>query len=320
MNKIALLTQFSIEAIRDAVQKLDDFDNFILNGLNAYQLNEIEMIDPVLFSEIAKKIKTGRWFPLTGLWYPVNRNISQEELTRSEIYASKYFSEKFSIRSRTFFSEGIINNMLPQTAYNAGFDLCVIDGLEKEIWLDSCEETRVYACPMPEYTDLCDIDDDFIKQNEFSSVEDYLLEKFSFPMDIDTVVLPCEHYLLTDTEKALLDFEFASTANGKDVCEETEILWKRYFEGKKITVPTERPAVSGFINILNKNISIDSFRPATDRSGEYILRIRETDGTDGQVYVVCNKLDFGFKCEMTPFKTSTFLIDREGFVTESLLT
>ena len=79
MKKIAVLNEFSIEAIRDALSKLDSFDNLVVNGLNAFQLNEIEKIDPELFAEISEKIKAEKWFPLITnfrtaiLWksYPV---------------------------------------------------------------------------------------------------------------------------------------------------------------------------------------------------------------------------------------------------------
>ena len=41
MSKIAVLNEFSIEAIKDAIQKLDAFDNLKVNGLYAGQLNEL---------------------------------------------------------------------------------------------------------------------------------------------------------------------------------------------------------------------------------------------------------------------------------------
>ena len=42
MSKIAYINEFSIEAVRDALQKLDDFKKLIVNGLTAFELNELE--------------------------------------------------------------------------------------------------------------------------------------------------------------------------------------------------------------------------------------------------------------------------------------
>ena len=53
MSKIAVLNEFSIEAVRDALQKLDDFRKLVVNGLTAFELNELEKIDPVLFEAVA---------------------------------------------------------------------------------------------------------------------------------------------------------------------------------------------------------------------------------------------------------------------------
>lgn len=320
MNKIVLLTQFSIESIRDALYKLNRYENLKINGLTAYQLNQIESVDPVLFSEIAEKIKCGRWYPFTGLWCNFKKHMSQEELTRSEIYSSFYFSTKFGYKSRTFFADTVSNNMLPQTAYNAGYDICVINDSECERWLDSCEETRVYACPMPEYDDISDIDENYLTDNCILSVEEFILEKFSLPMNIITQVLPKESNIINETEKALSEYEIFSTLNNKDTNSETEELWKKYFEGNAITLPAYSINEDAHINILNDNISIDSFKFTSDGSKEYVIRLRENLGKDGQIYVVCDKLDFGFKCEMTPFKTSTFRIDKDGFVTETFIT
>lgn len=63
MSKIAILNEFSIEAVKDALQKLESFPNLKVNGLNAYQLTELSAIDPELFAKISNMIKADRWFP-----------------------------------------------------------------------------------------------------------------------------------------------------------------------------------------------------------------------------------------------------------------
>ena len=76
MSKIAVLNEFSIEAVRDALQKLDDFRKLVVNGLTAFELNELENIDPVLFEAVAKQIENDRWYP------SASRNISNRYLLR----------------------------------------------------------------------------------------------------------------------------------------------------------------------------------------------------------------------------------------------
>ena len=57
MSKIAVLNEFSIEAVRDALQKLDDFKKLIVNGLTAFELGELEKIDHACADKVCKKCR-----------------------------------------------------------------------------------------------------------------------------------------------------------------------------------------------------------------------------------------------------------------------
>ena len=105
MSRIAILNEFSIEAIRDALSKLDSFDNLVVNGLNAFQLNEIEKIDPELFAEISEKIKAEKWFPFAGMWCEESGDISDENLARNALYSADYFRKKFGKTFKEYLNE-----------------------------------------------------------------------------------------------------------------------------------------------------------------------------------------------------------------------
>ena len=82
MSKIAVINEFSVEAVRDALQKLDDYRKLIVNGLTAFELNELEKIDPTLFDAVAKQIKKDRWYPSVGMWLDDDKEMSEEKLIR----------------------------------------------------------------------------------------------------------------------------------------------------------------------------------------------------------------------------------------------
>ena len=86
MSKTAILNEFSIEAVKDALQKLESFPNLKVNGLNAYQLTELSAIDPELFAEISDMIKADRWFPYVGTWTNTDE-LSEIALTKSCLYS-----------------------------------------------------------------------------------------------------------------------------------------------------------------------------------------------------------------------------------------
>lgn len=320
MKKIAVLNEFSIEAVRDALQKLDDFPKLIVNGLNAFQLNEIEGVDPLLFDAIAKQIKEDRWFPEIGTWCGETGKISEANLIRNVLYSAEYFKEKFDKKYRVFHGETVYNNALAQIAYAAEFDACYIRDEKEPMWLDSADDSRVLVGGAFETVDINDIDDDFIGANEFGSFEEEILSLFLQPIQIKTVRPDGESSALTETEKLLVEAEKAAVQNKEDKTEEFENLWLRLFVGDDISEDAEKlagaKADSSFLTVDTDEVELTEMKYAEDGSGDVVIRLKETAGKEKTLFVMCDALNAGFRCEILPYELQTFRIDREGFVQE----
>ena len=321
MKKVAVLNEFSIEAVRDALQKLDDFPKLTVNGLNAFQLNEICKIDPLLFNAVAVRISEGRWMPFVGMWTDEDGKISDENLTRNILYSSRYFKDNFDKKYRVFCGGKINSNSLAQIVYAAGFDACFIKGENEAFWLDSADGSRTLIGGQVETVDINDIDDDFINANEFGSFEDEITEKFSVPLDLKTVRLPFEASVPTEDEKLLVEAEKIAVQNGEKLNEKIENLWIEIFLGGSIKNEAEeiiglRKNDENFLTINSDEAKLVSMKYAEDESGDVIVRIKETAGKEKTIFVMCDRLDAGFRCEILPYELQTFRIDRDGFVKE----
>lgn len=325
MKKIAVLNEFSIEAVRDALQKLDDFPKLVLNGLNAYQLNEIESIDPILFGAIGKRIADSRWYPVVGTWCGESGKISEANLIKNILYSAQYFKDKFGKKYRVFQGETIYNNALAQIAYAAEFDACYIKDEAETVWLDSADDSRVLLVGALDVVDINDIDDEFINSNEFSSVEDEIIGLYSEQLDLKTVRLGYEKSVPTETEALLLEAEKLAVQNGDKISEELENLWLGLFVGDDVKEDAEK--LIGGRSFDDKMLTVDSndvelveMKYAEDGSGDVVIRLKETAGKEKTLFVMCDALNAGFRCQILPYELQTFRIDKDGFVTEIFIT
>lgn len=325
MKKIAVLNEFSVEAVRDALQKLDDFPKLIVNGLNAYQLNEIESIDPLLFNEIEKKIADGKWFPEVGTWCGEKSKISEESLIKNILYSAQYFKAKFGKKYRVFHGETIYNNALAQIVYAAEFDACYIKDTAETEWLDSADDSRILVGGALDTVDINEIDDDFINANEFGSIEDEIISIYSQPLDLKTVKLGYEKSALTEAEKALIEAEKLAIQNGEKINEDIKKLWLALFLGDDVKEAAEK-LVGGrafdetMLRIDSDDVELTEMKRAEDGSSDVVIRLKETAGTEKTIFVMCDALNVGFRCQILPYELQTFRIDGEGFVTEIFIT
>lgn len=325
MKKIAVLNEFSIEAVRDALQKLDDFPKLVVNGLNAYQLNEIESIDPILFGAIGKSIVDGRWFPEVGTWCSESGKISEANLIKNILYSAQYFKDKFGKKFRVFHGETIYNNALAQIAYAAEFDACFIKDEKETAWLDSADDSRVLLGGELEVVDINDIDDDFINANEFGSVEEEIIGLYSKQLDLKTVRLDYEKSVPTETEALLLEAEKLSVQNGEKNIEELENLWLGLFVGDDVKEDVEniiggRAFDDKMLTVDSNEVELVEMKFTEDGSGDVVIRLKETAGKEKTLFVMCDALNAGFRCQILPYELQTFRIDSEGFVTEIFIT
>ena len=326
MKKIAVINEFSIEAIKDALQKLDDFENLYVNGLGAYQLSEIEKIDASLFYEISEKIKSGRWNPCVGMWLENDNEISDENLSRNILYSSKYFSEKFGTDYHVLYSRKIYNNNFPQLVFKGRFDSAVVES-EKEIyWLDGIDTSRILVLGGLETVDVNDIDDEFITSNEFTTYEELSRDIYSSPLDVKSVKLGKNTVAEIETENKVLLAEKISTLNNEDKTEAIENCWKMIFGGEYESAEKEADEIIGgrtfddnFIKIDDSEIQLVCYKFCDDGSGDRFFRIRENNGKAKTLQIVCNEIELGIRCEIIPYETQNFRVDKDGFVKETFI-
>ena len=321
MKKIAVLNEFSIEAVRDALQKLDDFPKLVVNGLNAFQLNEIEKIDPILFGAIGKRITEDRWFPEVGTWCGEKGKISDVNLIKNVLYSAEYFKDNFGKKYRVFHGETVYNDWLAQIAYAAEFDACYIKDEKEAFWLDSANKSRILVGGELDTVDVNDIDDDFINANEFGSIEEEITALYFTPLQIKTVRPEYKKSELAEDEKLLVEAEKISVQNKENLTEEIENLWIEKFLGNDVTEEAKKliggeKANEDFIKIDSDEVELCEMKYAEDDSGDVVIRIMETAGREKSLFVMCDALNAGFRCEILPSERQTFRIDKDGFVTE----
>lgn len=321
MSMIAVLNEFGIEAIRDALDKIDSFDNLVVNGLNAFQLNEIEKIDPELFAKISEKIKAEKWFPFAGMWCEENEEISDENLARNALYSSNYFRKKFRKVSRIFTADRIYSNAFAQIVFAAKYDTCYVRSEAESYWLDGADGTRTHIAGAIETVDVNDLDGDFISGNNFVSFEEEIISKFSMPMDLKNVQLPYKKFSADDEEKLLLEAEKIAVQHGEKSEEKIRDLWFEKFLGNSVKDEAEK-LINGrtfdkdFVKINSESVELICVKYAEDNSGDVVIRIKETAGEEQSLFVMCDSLDAGFRTEINPYEVLTFRIVEEGFVKE----
>lgn len=324
MSKIAVINEFSVEAVRDALQKLDDFRKLIVNGLTAFELNELEKIDPVLFEAVAKQIERDRWYPCVGMWMNDDSEMSEEKLIRNVLYSTTYFKEKFDKEYRVFQGSRIYNDSFVQIIYAANFDACVLDSEKENYWLDNEAYTRTLVYSDLEKVDINDIDDDFIRDNDFESIEDEVLAVFQNDLDLKSVKQPVYAGEATDAEKAVLKAERICVQEGKKSEEEIQNCWISLFMGEDEvavdiaeTIIGEAEIDEDFIKFNSDEVKVLAIKYTEDLSGDVVIRIKETAGKEKALTVMCDAIDAGFRSEILPYEIQTFRVDKEGFVEET---
>lgn len=324
MSKIAVINEFSIEAVRDALQKLDDFRKLIVNGLTAFELNELEKIDPVLFEAVAKHIENDRWYPSVGMWMADDSDMSEEKLIRNVLYSTTYFKEKFDKEYRVFQGAKIYNDAFAQVIYIGNFDACVLDSETENYWLDNAAYTRTLVYSSLEKVDVNDIDDDFIKANDFESVEDEVMAVYQTDLDLKSVRQPVYTGSATDAEKLLLEAEAICVQEGRNNQEEIQNCWISLFMGEdEVAVDVAQTIIGDgkvdydFIKFNSDEVKVVALKYTEDLSGDVVIRIKETAGKEKALTVMCDAIDAGFRCEILPYELQTFRVNAEGFVEET---
>lgn len=112
-----------LQTFRSAVDRLNEYDDFVFTCSSAAYYKWVEEIDPELFEEIRQKVKEGRWVPVNGWWVQPDCNIpSGESFARQALYSQLYYYEKFGRICRTGYNVDSFghNGNMPQLLVNGG--------------------------------------------------------------------------------------------------------------------------------------------------------------------------------------------------------
>lgn len=110
---------------RSAIDRLNEYQEFIFTSACASYYEMVEEYDPELFQEIKKAIKKGKWY-IAGGWYlqPDCNMPNGESFIRQGLYSQKYFIEKFGKRANVGYNVDSFGHAasLPQLLKNVGLD------------------------------------------------------------------------------------------------------------------------------------------------------------------------------------------------------
>lgn len=322
MSKIAVINEFSVEAIKDVLQKLDAFDNFKVNGLNAFQFCELEAIDSELFSAVGQKVKDGRWNPFVGTWTD-SEELSPTALIKSCLYSERFFLDSFGKKYRVFHGKKIYNELFPQILYSSLFDAAILDEESETKWVHGADDFRTLVIAS-DMIDANDLDDDFIKANEFETLEELCSETFAAHLHIATQFLEMCSIYCNETEKLLIETEKTTALCGKNSQKKVREAWLAYFNGNSETAEKLVKEISDVnncdtseITVHGDGIEITEIKFA-ENSNDIVIRVAEKDGKEKSAYIMYNKLNAGFRFEILPYEIQTFKIlnDGNGYVKE----
>lgn len=317
--KIATVRSASKNDIEDAIKALDKNSNLKVNGLYAADLEKLKKDSPELYDRVADLIKIDRWCPFVGT-YSYAEELSSTALIKSCLYSAQYFKTNFGKEYRVFHGAKIYNNSLPQTVYSSLFDASVIDSEKQTRWICSEDGHRTLSV----HAETVSVDD--CGDGEFATYEEYAQTLFASELNLETLMLPAGYDEPNTVEKKLLNAEAYSVLTEQNQTSEIKNAWLKYLFGnsKKATEISERIANGNTADIMSAfglfgdGIVISELKNTEDGTGDVLLRVRETAGREKGAYIMCGKLNAGFRFEIMPYEIQTFRIkgDGTGTVTE----
>ncbi len=150
-----------LQTFRSAVDRLNEYNDFVFTCSSACYYKWVEDIDPDLFADITRLVKEGRWVPVNGWWVQPDCNMPcAESFARQALYSQLYYQEKFGRICRTGYNVDSFGHsaMIPQFLANAGMRCYVMmrpsaeenpDMPEGMFWWDSPDGSRVLTYRIP---------------------------------------------------------------------------------------------------------------------------------------------------------------------------
>jgi alpha-mannosidase len=145
---------------QSAIDRLEEYPDFVFTCDSVVYLQWIEESDPELFAKIRERIAEGRFHVIGGWWVEPDCNIpSGESYVRQALYGQRYLHDRFGITSTTGSNVDPFghNAMLPQILRKSGLDSYVflrpgpnelaLPG--QYFWWESADGSRVLAYRIP---------------------------------------------------------------------------------------------------------------------------------------------------------------------------
>ena len=110
---------------RSALDRLNEYDEFLFISSAAQYYEWIENGDPAMFAEIQQRVAEGRWGIVGGWWIQPDCNIpSGESFVRQGLYAQRYFKAKFGVTATVGYNVDSFGHAgtLPQILAKSGMD------------------------------------------------------------------------------------------------------------------------------------------------------------------------------------------------------
>ena len=108
-----------------ALQRVEEFDEFIFTSSSAQYYAWVEENAPDLFARIREQVKKGRWIICGGWWVQPDCNLpGGESFVRQGLYGQQYFQSRFGITASVGYNVDSFghNAGLPQILRKSGMD------------------------------------------------------------------------------------------------------------------------------------------------------------------------------------------------------
>ena len=145
---------------RSAIDRMDEYPDFVFTCDSVVFLEWVEESDPELFERIRERIAEGRWQVIGGWWVEPDCNIpAGESFVRQALYGQRYLRDRFGITATTGANLDSFghNATIPQLLRRSGMDSYVFlrpgpheqDLPGSTFWWESPDGSRVLAYRIP---------------------------------------------------------------------------------------------------------------------------------------------------------------------------
>ncbi len=150
-----------LQTFRSALDRLNEYDDFVFTCSSAAYYRWVEEIDPEMFAEIKRMVRKGRWVPVNGWWVQPDCNMpSGESFARQALYSQLYYYEKFGKICNSGYNVDSFghNAMIPQLLVKGGMKYYVMmrpdlrenpDAPSPLFWWESADGSRVLTYRIP---------------------------------------------------------------------------------------------------------------------------------------------------------------------------